>query len=190
MIVRVVYARNGPSGSSRPEKASITFPAEVAWAIDGRPSLETGWIWCEPGTKSTVIASSSPGTERGRLAGRVDERDEVGARDLAHVESREHRVREVDEPDAEAVAAGRVDALDESRGGERSELARYGARRHAGAPRDLVRAELAAVCKVSSIVIARSAAPIRRVGRLTSARHRCRFVAEFGTALLIVQFRP
>jgi hypothetical protein len=23
---------------------------------------------------------------------------------------------------------------------------------------------------------------------LTSARHRCRFVAEFGTALLIVQF--
>ena len=85
--------------------------------------------------------------ERGRLAGRVDQRDEVGARDLAHVESREHRVREVDEADAEAVAAGRVDALDETRRSERAELARDGARRHAGPPRNLVRAELAAFCK-------------------------------------------
>ncbi len=37
-----------PSGSSRPENASITFPAEVACAIDGRPSLETGWTWWRP----------------------------------------------------------------------------------------------------------------------------------------------
>ena len=41
----------------------MTLPAEVACAIDGRPSRETGWIWWAPETKSTVIASSSPGTE-------------------------------------------------------------------------------------------------------------------------------
>ena len=63
VIVRGVYARSGASGSSRPENASMTFPAEVACAIDGRPSRETGCTWCEPGTKSTVIASWSPGTE-------------------------------------------------------------------------------------------------------------------------------
>ena len=42
-MVRGVYARSGPSGSSRPENASMTFPAEVACPTEGRPSLETGW---------------------------------------------------------------------------------------------------------------------------------------------------
>ena len=81
------------------------------------------------------------------LAGRLDEGDEMGSRDLADVEPREDGVREVDEAEAELVAAGGLDALDETGGGERSELARYGARRHARAPCDLVRAELASVCK-------------------------------------------
>ena len=101
----------------------MTFPAEVACAIDGRPSLDTGWTWCEPGTKSTVIASSSPGNrERRGLAGCVHEGDEVRSRDLADVEPREDRVREVDEPDAEPVAARRCDALDEPGRGKRPEL--------------------------------------------------------------------
>ena len=126
----------------------MTLPAEVAWAIDGRPSRDTGWTWWAPGTKSTVIASSSPGTDRVAVSPRgLDESDEVGARDLADVEPREDGVREVDEAEAELVAARGRDALDEPGGGERAELARYGARRHAGAPRDLVRAELASVCK-------------------------------------------
>ncbi len=85
--------------------------------------------------------------ERRGLAGRFDQRDEVRAGDLANVEAREHRVREVDEPNAESVAAGRVDALDETGRSERPELARDGARRHARPARDLVRAELAAFCK-------------------------------------------
>ena len=85
--------------------------------------------------------------QRGRLAGRIDERDEVRPGDLAYVEPREHGVREVDEADAEPVAAGRGDALDEAGRRQRAELTRYGARRHARAPRDLVRPELAALRK-------------------------------------------
>ena len=95
-----------------------------------------------------MIASSSPGTESVAVSPVAsDERDEMGACDLADVEAREDRVREVDEADAEPVAARGRDALDEPGRGERAELTRYGARRHAGAPRDLVRAELASVCK-------------------------------------------
>ena len=85
--------------------------------------------------------------ERRGLTGRVDERDEVRARDLADVEAREHRVRKVNEADAEAIASGGRDPLDEPRRSERAELARDGARRHAGPARDLVGAELAAVRK-------------------------------------------
>src|SRR5688572_1602032 len=85
--------------------------------------------------------------ERRRLAGRFDQRDEVWAGDLANVEAREHGVREVDELNAEPVAAARVDALDETGRSERPELARDGARRHARSACDLVRAELAAFCK-------------------------------------------
>jgi len=33
--------------------ASITLPADVAWAIDGRPSWVTCWMKCALGTKST-----------------------------------------------------------------------------------------------------------------------------------------
>ncbi len=128
--------------------------------------------------------------ERRGLAGRLDERDEVGTRDLADVEAREHGVREVDEPDAEPVAARRVDALDEPGGGERAELARDRARRHARAPCDLVRAELACVCKGVEHGDRTLGSANSTGGRLTSARHRCRFVAESGTALLRVQFTP
>jgi hypothetical protein len=123
-----------------------------------------------------------------RLAGRLDERDEVWPGDLANVEPREDGVREVDEADPEVVPPGRGVAFHETGGGERAELPRYRARRHAGAARDLVRAELASVCKGvehgdRSLGSANSAGR-----RLTCARHRCRFVADSGTALLKVQF--
>jgi len=51
--------------------------------------------------------------ERRGLACRLDECDEMGSCHLPDVEAREDGVREVDEPDAEPVPAGRVDALDE-----------------------------------------------------------------------------
>ena len=126
--------------------------------------------------------------ERRGLAGRLDERDEVRPRDLADVEPREHGVREVDEADAEPVAAGRGDALDEAGSGERAELARYGARRHARAARDLVRPELAAFGKRVEDGDRPLGGANSAGGRLTSARHPCRFVADSGTALLKVQF--
>ncbi len=110
------------------------------------------------------------------------------SRDLSDVESGEHGVREMDKADAEPVAARRRNALDETGSGERAELTRYGARRHARSSRDLVRPELAAFGegvedRDRSLGSANSAG-----GRLTSARHRCRFVADSGTALLKVQF--
>jgi len=126
--------------------------------------------------------------ERRRLAGRVDERDEVWPRNLTDVEAREDRVRKVDEANAEPVAPRRRDPLDEPGRGERAELARHRARRHPGPARDLVRAELAAVCKGVEHRD-RSFGSANSAGRrLTSARHRCRFVADSGTALLKVQF--
>ena len=110
--------------------------------------------------------------ERRRLARRLDQRDEVRPRDLAYVEPREHGIREVDEPDPEPVAAGRVDPLDEAGRGERAELARHRARRHPRAARQFVRAELAAFCKG----VEHSDRPLGSAnstcGRLTSARHR------------------
>ena len=58
-----------------------------------------------------------------------------------------HGVREVDETDSEPVAARRCNSLDETRRGQRAELAGRGARSHAGPARDFVRPELASVCK-------------------------------------------
>jgi hypothetical protein len=81
--------------------------------------------------------------QRRRLVGGRDERLEVGARHRADVEPGEHGVRELDEPDAEAIAA--ADVLDQLSLDERAELARHGARVRADASRDLVRAERAAV---------------------------------------------
>ena len=43
-MVRGVYAWSGPVGTARSENASMTFPAEVACGIEGRPSRDTGWI--------------------------------------------------------------------------------------------------------------------------------------------------
>ena len=67
------------------------------------------------------------------------------AGELAQVEPPQHGVAELDEPEPEAVAAGRRDVLDEPGGGERREQPRHRARVDARAPRELVRAELAAV---------------------------------------------
>ena len=81
------------------------------------------------------------------------------------------------------------DVLDEAGLDERAELPRDRARRHAGAARDLVRAERASVCEhVEDRDRARGCANATG-GRLTRARHRGRFVADSGTALLRVQLR-
>ena len=85
--------------------------------------------------------------QRGRLAARVDERHEVRPRDLTDVEACQHRVREVDEADSEAVPPRRGDSLDQTRRSQRAELAGDGARGHPGPARDLVRAELAVLCE-------------------------------------------
>jgi hypothetical protein len=69
---------------------------------------------------------------------------EVRAGDLAQVEPREHGVSEVKQAKAEAVAAGRLDVLDETRRGQGREQARDGAGMEARAARQLVRAELGA----------------------------------------------
>ena len=58
---RVGAERAGRAGA--PVNASITFPAAVACATDGRPSCVTPWTSCVAGTKSIVTASGSPGTE-------------------------------------------------------------------------------------------------------------------------------
>ena len=57
--------------------------------------VATATAWRLPGSVCVLVAGYGEG---GGLAGRVDERDEVRAGDLAHVESREDRIREVDEP--------------------------------------------------------------------------------------------
>ena len=138
-----------------------------------------------------MIASSSPGTESVAVSPVAStSADEVRPRDLAHVEPREHRIRQMHEPDPEPVATGCVDSLDEAGRGKRAELTRHRARRHARAARQFVRADLAAFCKG----VEHSDRPLGSAnstcGRLTSARHECRFVAESGTALLKVQFKP
>ena len=69
----------------------------------------------------------------------------MGARDGAHVEPCEQRVRELHDTEAEPVAARRRDSLHQSRRRERAELARDGARSHARSACDLVRPELARV---------------------------------------------
>ena len=81
--------------------------------------------------------------ERRGFADVGDELLEMPARDVPDVESREHCVAEADEAQAEAVLARLLDELDEAAVEERPELARGRARRHAGAPRDLVRPERA-----------------------------------------------
>ena len=83
--------------------------------------------------------------ERGGLTRRFDECDEVRTRDITDVESREDSVRQVDEADAEPLAAGRRNSLDETRSGECPELTRYGARCHARTARHLIRPELSSV---------------------------------------------
>jgi len=60
--------------------------------------------------------------ERRGLAGMPNELLEVRVGDRAHVEAGEQRVREVDDPEPEAVAAGGCDSLDETRCGEGAEL--------------------------------------------------------------------
>ena len=108
--------------------------------------------------------------------------------DLSHVEPGEEGVGEMDDPQAEAVAAGALHALDQSGGGERAELTRYGAGRHAGAARDLVGSELS---RLGERVEHRDRAlggADAAGGRLTSAGHPCSFVADSDTALLRVQF--
>ncbi len=87
----------------------------------------------------------------------------MGPRDLANVEPGEHCVREVDEPDAEPVAARGRHPLGESRGRQRSEL------RETVLGVIPVRRAISFVpsspasASVSSTAIALSAAPIRRV---------------------------
>ena len=126
--------------------------------------------------------------ERRGLPGRLGERDEVRARDLAHVEAGQQRVREVDHADPEPVAACRGDPLDEGGGGKRSELTRYGARRHAGPPRNLVRPELPAFGDRVEDGEGPFGCANSTGGGLTSARHRYTVVADSGTVLLRVQF--
>ena len=62
-IVRSVKPCSRPPGSSRSPKASATLPVAVAWATLGRPTRATLCTDDELWTKSTVIASGSPGTE-------------------------------------------------------------------------------------------------------------------------------
>jgi hypothetical protein len=83
--------------------------------------------------------------ERGRLAEGLDERFEVGTRDVPHVEPREHGVSELDESEAEPVTAAVPIELDEAGVEQRPELAGRGAGRHPGAARHFVRAEGAAL---------------------------------------------
>ena len=101
--------------------------------------------------------------ERRGLAGRLHELDEVRPRDLTHVEPREQRVREMDDPEAEPVAPVRAHPLDEPGGGERAELARYGARRHARPRAISFVPSSPPSASVSRTAIARSEAPMRRV---------------------------
>ena len=102
----------------------MTFPAEVACGIEGRPSRETGWIWCVPGTKSTVIASSSPGTESVALSPVARTSSSRWGRATARTSSRARmRVREVHDAQAEAIATGRGHALDEPGRRERARAA-------------------------------------------------------------------
>ena len=81
--------------------------------------------------------------ERRRLARHVDERLQMRTRKIAEVEPPERRVAELDKPEPQPVATRIGDALDESAGNERRELPGRGARVQTGAPRDLVRPELA-----------------------------------------------
>jgi hypothetical protein len=119
-------------------KASITFPAAVAWAIDGRPRRVVPCTYRCVGTKSGY-------RKRRRLVDFGDESLEMRPGDEANVEPREHRLRELDDADAEPVPAGLRHALHEPRLDEAAELAGHRARRRPDPARELVRAELAAV---------------------------------------------
>ena len=63
VIVRSVNEMSS-SGIGRAPNASITFPAAVAWATLGRPTRAMLTTLDDDGTKSTVIASPPPGTDR------------------------------------------------------------------------------------------------------------------------------
>ena len=63
MIVLCVNASSGGLGSSTAPNASSTFPVAVAWAMLGRPTRATLCTDASLWTKSTVIASRSPGAE-------------------------------------------------------------------------------------------------------------------------------
>ena len=122
--------------------ASITFPAAVACAIDGRPSCVHALDVCGERTKSIVTASGSPGTDSVAVSPASATSVSRCGRATVRTSSRAStEFAELDEPDPEPVLAGGCDAFDETRLDQRPELPRDGARRRAGAAGDLVRAE-------------------------------------------------
>ena len=82
-----------------------------ARAPDARDALDERGALHEVDGDGLVLAR---GGERRRLAGRLGERDQVGPRDLAQVEAREHGVAELEQPEPEPVAAAVGDVLDEA----------------------------------------------------------------------------
>ena len=87
-----------------------------------------------PATKSTVTASSPPGTDSVAVSPvSSDQRAQLRAREVAHVEPRQHAVGERDEVQPEPVRAAGL-ALDESAALQRREQPRGAARVHADPP--------------------------------------------------------
>ncbi len=188
-MVRAVNARNGPSGSSRPGECQHDLPRRCRMRDRGSPEPRDGLDLVGAGNEvdrdRIVVARDG---QRGRLTRGLDQRDQVWARDLAHVEACEDGVCEMHEPNARPILARCLHALDETGRRERAELAGDRARGHARSARDLVRAELTRFCKGVEHRDGPFGSADSAGGRLTSARHRCRFVADSGTALLKVQF--
>jgi hypothetical protein len=149
----------------------MTFPADVACPIDGRPSWLTCWIVWALGTKSTVTASCSPGTCSVAVSPVSRTSSSRCGRATRRTSSRQDGVRETHDVDAEAVPAGLGVVLDETRRRQGPELSRDGARREAGQPCELVRADVAGVRER----VEDRDRPLRRpdaaAGRLTCACH-------------------
>ena len=87
------------------------------------------------------------GGQRRRLARLADECLEMRPREGTEIEPPEYGVAELDEAQREPVATRLRHMLHEPGRGQRREETRHRARVDTGSPRDLVGAELSAVCK-------------------------------------------
>ena len=143
VIVRGVYAFSAPAGSSVRAEREQHLPGRRR-VSDARPphprhALHRRGALHEVDRDRVDLTRRR---QRRRLARLRDELLQMRPGDLAQIEPGEHRVPELQQAEAEPVAAGRGDVLDHPSAGKRREQPRHRARVDPRSPGDLVRAEL------------------------------------------------